>query len=188
MLVNSSESGHPVFRGSSALERGVLKSKGKDKLSVHFCGDDDTAEVVLRTIVSVNQLSIYGAVADICDELAWRISGFSEITGKLVAQNESETMVMPTELSTPNKTPRTNETARKFAAQVRTKIRKSSRSSSIDQTVLQCRYHEHCGAGTVFHDPRRCGTEQIGEAHVESILYLETTNYPKQKEGSVGTR
>ena len=68
MMLNFSESGHPVFRGSSALERGDLKSQGKGNLSFHFCGDDNTAELVLRMIVSVNQLSIYGAVADMCDE------------------------------------------------------------------------------------------------------------------------
>ena len=49
-----------------------------------------------------------------------------------------------------------------FAARLRTNIRKSSRSSSIGQTVLQCWYHEDCGDGTVFHDPRRCGTGKIG--------------------------
>ena len=75
MLLNFSESGHPVFRGSSALEGGKLKSKGKGKLSIHCCGDDDTAELVLRTIISVNQLSIHKAVSDMCDELACRISG-----------------------------------------------------------------------------------------------------------------
>ena len=46
--------------------------------SIHFCGDDKIVEVVLRTIISVNQLSIYGAVADMCDELACRISDCSE--------------------------------------------------------------------------------------------------------------
>ena len=65
--------------------------------------------MVLRTNVSVNQLSIYGAVADVCDELACRDSGCSEGTGKLVAQNNAETMVMPTEFSRTNKTHRTNE-------------------------------------------------------------------------------
>ena len=63
MMLNFTESGHPVFRGSSALERGDLKSEGNGKLSIHFCGDDCTVEVVLRTIISVNQLSIYGALA-----------------------------------------------------------------------------------------------------------------------------
>ena len=82
-----SESGHPVFCGSNALERGDLKSKGKGQLSIHFCGDEDTAEVVLRRIISVNQFSIYRAVADMCDELACRICGCSERTGELVAQD-----------------------------------------------------------------------------------------------------
>ena len=54
MMLNVGESGHPEFRRSSALERGDLKSKGKEKLSIHFCGDDKTVEVVLRTIISVN--------------------------------------------------------------------------------------------------------------------------------------
>ena len=57
-MLNLSESAHSVFRGSSALERGNLKSKGKGKLSFHFCGDDKSVEAVLRTIISVNQLSI----------------------------------------------------------------------------------------------------------------------------------
>ena len=92
MMLNFSESGHTVFRESSALERGDLKSKGKGTLSMRFCGDDNTAEVVLRSIISVNQLSIYGAVADMCDELACRISDCSESTGKPVAQDNPETM------------------------------------------------------------------------------------------------
>ena len=110
-----------------------------------------------------------------CDELAWRLSSCSESTGKPVAQNNSETMVMPTELSTTNKTLRTDDKVqRKLAARFWTKIRKSSRSPD----------HEDCGERTVFHDPRRCGTWQ----HVESPLYLETTHNPKWKDGSVETR
>ena len=73
MMLNFSESGHPVFRGSSDLERGDLKSKGKGKLSIHFLGDDKTAELVLCTIISIHQFSIYGAATDMCDELACRI-------------------------------------------------------------------------------------------------------------------
>ena len=109
MILNISESGHPVLRGSSALERGDLKSKGNEQLSLHFCGDDKTVEMILRTIISVDQLSIYGAVADMCDELACRISGCSERTGKLVAQDNPSTTVIPTELTTTNKSPRTDD-------------------------------------------------------------------------------
>ena len=68
MMIKFRESGHPVFRATSPLSRGTLKSKGGGKLSIHFCADGDTVETVFRTIISVNQLSIYGAVSDLCDE------------------------------------------------------------------------------------------------------------------------
>ena len=43
---------------------------------------------------SVNQLSIYGAVADTCKEL----SDDSEVVGKLAANEDSESLEIPTEL------------------------------------------------------------------------------------------
>ena len=58
MMIKFSESGHPVFRSTSPLSRGTLKSKGGGKLSIHFCVDEGTIETVFRTIISVNQLSI----------------------------------------------------------------------------------------------------------------------------------
>ena len=39
MMVTFAESGHPVFRSTSPLSRGVLKSKGGGKLSIHYCAD-----------------------------------------------------------------------------------------------------------------------------------------------------
>ena len=68
MMIKFRESGHPFFRATSPLSRGTLKSKGGGKLSIHFCGNGDTIETVFRTIISVNQLSISGAVSDVCDE------------------------------------------------------------------------------------------------------------------------
>ena len=68
MMSKFGESGHPVFRSTSPLSRGVPKSKGGGKLSIHFCADEGTIETVFRTIISVNQLSIYGAVPDLCEE------------------------------------------------------------------------------------------------------------------------
>ena len=35
-------------------------------MSTHFCGDPQIVEVIFRTRISVNQLSIYGAAADMC--------------------------------------------------------------------------------------------------------------------------
>ena len=67
-MINFSESGHPVFRSTSPLSRGTLKSKGGGKLSMHYCADQGTFETVFRTIISVNQLSTCGAVSDLCEE------------------------------------------------------------------------------------------------------------------------
>ena len=47
----------------SALNRGTRKSTGCEKLLIHCCGDSDTAELIFRTFVSVNQLCIHGAVS-----------------------------------------------------------------------------------------------------------------------------
>ena len=46
MMIKFGESGHPVFRATSPLSRGTLKSKGGGKLSFRFCADADTIETV----------------------------------------------------------------------------------------------------------------------------------------------
>ena len=68
MLLLFAESGHPIFRPTTPLSRGQLKSEGKGKVSIHFTADQDTVDTIYRIILSVNQLSVYGAVAAICDE------------------------------------------------------------------------------------------------------------------------
>ena len=45
MMIKISESGHPVFRSTSPLSRGTIKSKGGGKLSIHFCADGRTIEI-----------------------------------------------------------------------------------------------------------------------------------------------
>ena len=68
MLLELAESGHPTFRATTPLSRCQLKSKGHGKLSIHFAADEFTIDTIFRIIFSVNQLSIYGAVAAICEE------------------------------------------------------------------------------------------------------------------------
>ena len=67
MLLLFAESGHSIFRSTTPLSRGKLKSKGKGKVSIHFSAEPDTIETIFRIIISVDQLSIYGAVANICE-------------------------------------------------------------------------------------------------------------------------
>ena len=37
-------------------------------MSIHFTADQDTVDTIYRIILSVNQLSVYGAVAAICED------------------------------------------------------------------------------------------------------------------------
>ena len=68
MLLEFAESGCPIFRATTPLSRGQLKSKGHGKLSIHFAAVQETIETIFRKIVSANQLSLYGAVAEMCEE------------------------------------------------------------------------------------------------------------------------
>ena len=68
MLLEFAESGHPTFRATTPLSRSILKSKRRGKLSIHLTADQNTIDTIYRIILSVNQLSIYGAVAAVCEE------------------------------------------------------------------------------------------------------------------------
>ena len=78
MLLEFKESGHPTFPPTTPLYRGQLKSNGRGKLSMHFAADDFTIDTVFRIILSVNQLSVYGAVAALCEEFESHQDGSGE--------------------------------------------------------------------------------------------------------------
>ena len=103
MLIRFRESGHPVFRATSPLSRGTLKSKGGGKLSIHFCADGDTIETVLRAIISVNQPSIYGAVSDVYEEH----SACQARTGRSALAGQSDPLFDPASLLMTTPTPST---------------------------------------------------------------------------------
>ena len=69
-----------------------LKSKGGGNFSIHFCADEGTIETVFRTIISVNQLGIYGAVSDLCDEC----KSCHVRTGRPVLVKQSDPLFVPT--------------------------------------------------------------------------------------------
>ena len=61
MLLEFAEGGHPIFRATTPLSRGKSGA-------IHFTADYPTIETIFRIIISANQLSIYGPVANICEE------------------------------------------------------------------------------------------------------------------------
>ena len=106
-MLTFGESRHPVFRSTSPLSRGTLKSKGGGKLSIHFCADEGTIETVFRTIISVNQLSLYGAVSDLCEEC----NSCHVRTGRLVLVGQSDPLFVPASSFMTTPTPSTDDLA-----------------------------------------------------------------------------
>ena len=66
MLLELADSGCPIFR-ATPLSRGRLKSKGHGKLSIHYAADQETIETFSHNCFC-KPLSLYGAVAEICEE------------------------------------------------------------------------------------------------------------------------
>ena len=89
------------------LSRGALKSKGGGKLSIHFCADGDTIETVFRTIISVNQLSIYGAVSELREEY----TSCHVRTGETFLAGQSDPLFVPKSSLMKTPTPSTDDPA-----------------------------------------------------------------------------
>ena len=85
MLLELAESGCPIFRVTTPLSRGQLKSKGHGKLSIHVAAVLETIETIFRIIVSANQLSLYRAVAEMREEY----ESLHERTGRPVVMGQS---------------------------------------------------------------------------------------------------
>ena len=66
MLPNFTETEHPVFVEPVSWRERRFK-KGSGKKSMHFNGSNQNIELLLQMVISVNQLSIYGAVADMTE-------------------------------------------------------------------------------------------------------------------------
>ena len=61
-----------------------------DRCTIHFNADSSNAELLFRTIHSANQVSIYGAVASWCEDLAQRIPGQNELIMEKSVAKENE--------------------------------------------------------------------------------------------------
>ena len=101
---------------------------------IHFSGGDDTIELILRTVISVNQLSVYGAVADLCRELARD----SRCAAKPAANENLESMVIPTEFPIANPISQTDaEVQRKLLSEYEQKFAELPEQQKLTKTLLQ---------------------------------------------------
>ena len=96
MMFEFAESGHQFSVLQALLSRGRLKSKGHGKLSKHHCADLETIETNFRIIPSVNQLSLYGAAAEICEEY----ETFHDRTEQPVVRGQSSSSFVPSVIKT----------------------------------------------------------------------------------------
>ena len=90
MLLDFAESGCPIFRATTPLSRGQLKSEGHGKLSIHYAADLETVETIFRIFVSANQLSLYGVVAETCEQY----ESLHERTGRPVVMGQSSSSLV----------------------------------------------------------------------------------------------
>ena len=68
----------PQGAWDNIAEQMLLEFAESGKLSIHFAADGDTIDTIYRIILSVNQLSIYGAVAAVCEEFENHQDGSGE--------------------------------------------------------------------------------------------------------------
>ena len=103
-----------LWTGTSGSFRGPLKRKVGGKTTIHYHAEPTTALVLLRIIVSVNQLSVYGAIAGWCQDLAQRVEPHSpQSTGPPVANvDNSQASQVPLEVLNLTRSPIWNPGAR----------------------------------------------------------------------------
>ena len=171
MMIKYGESGHPVFRATSPLSRGTLKSKGGGKLSFHFCADGGTMETVFRTIISVNQLSIYGAVSDVCEEY----SACQTSTGRPVLAEQSDPLFAPANLLIMTPRPSIEILAQEIYCKSRKNEWKGSHNKIVwfNFVLMQDSWKQLKSDSTSWQSTLTSSYNLQSQWHVVSTLYLE---------------
>ena len=171
---------------TSPLSRGTLKSKGDGKLSFHFCADGDEIETVFRTIISVNQLSIYGAVSDSCEEY----STCHTSTGKPALAEQSDTLFAPANLLIMTPRPSIEIPVQEICiAEIQGKSGQASTTRSIDQNfvLMQDSWKQLKSDNTSWQSTLTSADNLQSQWHVVSVLYQEMKNQLTRKVGFEGT-
>ena len=65
-------------------------------MSIHYAADLETIETIFRIIVSANQLSLYGAVAETCEDC----DSCHDRTGRPVVEGQSNPSFVPNVMKT----------------------------------------------------------------------------------------
>ena len=169
------ESKHPIFRSTSPLSRRVLKSKGGGQLTIHFCADEGTFETVFRTIICVNQLSVYGAVSDLFDEYR----ACQARTGRPVLAGQSDQLFEPASvMKTP--TPLIDDPAQEDLLQkYQERVDKLSQQNRVTKFCIDAGFVTTVDVGQYFMTK---DTEEFSQ-FTESVAWREYT-FPRDEKSS----
>ena len=154
----------------------MLKSKGGGKLSIHFCADEGTIETVFRTIFSVNQLSIYGAVSDLCEEC----KTCHVRTGRPVLVGQCDPWFAPTSSLIKTPTPSTDDPAHEDQVQkYQERVDKLSQQNRVIKFCIDAGFLTTVDVGQYFMTK---DTEEFSQ-FTESVACRECT-LPRDEKSS----
>ena len=180
IMLTFAESGHPVFRATSPLSRGQLKSKGGGKLSIHHFANQDTITTIFRTITSVNQLSLYGAVAEMCEEY----ESFHDRTGKSVVGGQSSSSFVPSVIKTDDDRAHKDLLLQKYGD----RIERLSQQDKLSKFCMDAGFLNVVEIGQYFMTKEILQNSHISQMQwpVVSTLCQETKKHLNRKVGSEG--
>ena len=177
MLLEFAESGCPIFRATIPLSRCELKCKGHGKLSIHFAADQETSETIFRIIVSANQLSLYGAVANMCEEcesLHDRSGRPDKLTGQSIVLSEIKTEVL---------LENDDSAYQNFLLQrYEERIESHSQTDRVSKFCIDAGFISVVEIGQYF--MTKDNEEQFYLRLVVNTLFQEVTDHHNQKDGS----
>ena len=175
-MIKFGESGHPVFRATSPLSRNAEKQR-RWKI-IH------TIETVFRTIISFNQLSIYRAVSDLCEE--YIICQTS--TGRLIEAEQSDPFFAPADLLIMKPTPSTEVPAQENLWQKhKERVERLSQKDQLIKICIDAGFLNTVEVGQYFKNILTSYHNLQNQWHVVSILCHGMKNFLTRKFGFEGT-
>ena len=184
MVQRFKETSHPVFTCASALSRGILR-KLKGKETIHFNSVSSNTEPLFRIIHSVNQLSMYGAVSNWCEEIG------------LIADEKGQERILEKGESVNKETPKSvnsqkvNSLVSSARLALGNRLRENTQDfeslSETNQFTKVCElasFWKRVSAGMSFKNkPDKDDCLEIPSQYAENTQFLEQTHVPELMQG-----
>ena len=183
MLLEFAESGNPIFRATTTLSRGILKSNGHGKLSIHFTADYPTIDTIFRIIISAIQLSLYGAVANIREEFKAHQDRSGEpdvLMGQSIVLSE-----IKAEVSLQKENPSHHQIPWQ---QYEERIKSHSQESKVSKFCMEAGFVHVVEVGQHFMTKDTGYFRHFVQRLVANTLFSEMMNHHNQEDGFKETR